>query len=195
MVLDAWGRVDHWLAEKALTSYGPSGIGLVNFGTAGTFEAKEKIETFGLGAPGFNVYDGAIELATFDSIITHGDGAVGIQISKPIGTLEVRNSVITSGSVGRTLYKGRITELPATGLSVKDGGEVRELTLANGITTHGDSVQSLEVDGKIGRLAINGEIVAFGKGSVGVKLRRKGEVSLDGISIKAERGKAVERDE
>ena len=32
MVLDNWGVVDRWTAEAKITSYGPSGIGFVNFG-------------------------------------------------------------------------------------------------------------------------------------------------------------------
>ena len=32
MVLDNWGVVDRWTAEEKITSYGPSGIGFVNFG-------------------------------------------------------------------------------------------------------------------------------------------------------------------
>jgi hypothetical protein len=43
------------------------------------------IETFGRGARSFNVYTGTVNLAEFDRVITHGDGAVGIQISQPIG--------------------------------------------------------------------------------------------------------------
>lgn len=31
MVLDNWGNVDRWIVEQKLTSYGPSGIGFVNF--------------------------------------------------------------------------------------------------------------------------------------------------------------------
>ena len=56
MVLDNWGVVDRWVAEEKITSYGPSGIGFVNFGIINDLKIKAPIETFGGGAPGFNVY-------------------------------------------------------------------------------------------------------------------------------------------
>ena len=65
MVLDNWGRVDNWTAEKKITSHGPSGIGFVNFGTVKKLKVNAPIETFGQGARGFNVYTGTVELAEF----------------------------------------------------------------------------------------------------------------------------------
>lgn len=56
MVLDAWGEVDHWLIEGPVISYGPSRIGFVNFGTVKYFESHAPIETYGLGARGYNQY-------------------------------------------------------------------------------------------------------------------------------------------
>ncbi|HEX9067455.1 MAG TPA: hypothetical protein VF807_01710, partial [Ktedonobacterales bacterium] len=47
MVLDNWGVVDHWTAEAAITSYGPSGVGFVNFGTVNELRVNAPIETFG----------------------------------------------------------------------------------------------------------------------------------------------------
>jgi hypothetical protein len=32
MALDNWGTVDRWFAAGKVTTYGPSGIGFVNFG-------------------------------------------------------------------------------------------------------------------------------------------------------------------
>ncbi len=82
MVLDNWGTVDRWISEEKIASHGPSGIGFVNFGTINLLKLKAPIETFGQGARGFNVYAGTVNLAEFDRIVTHGDGAVGIQISR-----------------------------------------------------------------------------------------------------------------
>ena len=50
MVLDNWGVVDRWTAEQKLTSYGPSGIGFVNFNIVNTLKVLAPIETFGRGA-------------------------------------------------------------------------------------------------------------------------------------------------
>lgn len=165
MVLDTWGRVDRWMAEKPLTSYGPSGIGFVNFGTVDHFEAKDKIETFGLGARGFNQYDGTVAKAIFHSITTYGDGSIGVQVSKPVGTIEVKGSIVTHGNRGKTLVKGVLVELPANGFSVKEGGEIRSLTIAGGVTTHGDKVTTMEVGGKVLKLSVAKGFTAKGSGS------------------------------
>ncbi|MBS1971171.1 MAG: hypothetical protein JSU04_12735 [Bdellovibrionales bacterium] len=160
MVLDAWGKVDHWIAEKPLLSYGPSGIGFVNFGVVENFEAQDKIETFGLGARGFNQYDGTIGKAKFASITTYGDGSIGMQVSKPVGSIEITGSVKTHGSVGATLVKGVIMNLPANAISVKPGGEIRELIVAGDVHTLGRDVTSLEIEGKILTLSVKKEILA-----------------------------------
>jgi hypothetical protein len=74
MALDNWGKVDRWIPAEKVTTYGPSGIGFVNFGVTREIKLAAPIETFGQGARGFNVYAGTVEKAEF------GDGAVGIQI-------------------------------------------------------------------------------------------------------------------
>ncbi len=183
MVLDAWGHVDKWTAEKAITSYGPSGIGFVNFGTVDEFEAKEKIETFGLGARGFNQYDGTIKVAKFHSIITHGNGSIGIQVSKPIGVISVSNGITTKGSQGKTLVKGVIRNLAADGISVKTGGVIEQLNVHGGIHTNGDNVSSYHVEGGIvHQLDVFDDIVATGNNSFAVYITDDGETPLKNIS-------------
>ena len=34
MALDNWGLVDRWISEEKISTYGPSRIGFVNFGTS-----------------------------------------------------------------------------------------------------------------------------------------------------------------
>src|SRR5579862_4692302 len=97
MALDNWGVVERWVAEEKITTHGTSGIGFVNFGTIHDLRLEAPIETFGKGARGFNVYTGTVERADFGRIVTHGDGAVGVQISQPIGTLTVRRGIETFG--------------------------------------------------------------------------------------------------
>ncbi len=58
------------------------------------------MQTYGLGARGYNQYDGTVENISFQSIETFGDGSVGIQLSKKIGTLTVDGNVTTHGSLG-----------------------------------------------------------------------------------------------
>jgi hypothetical protein len=176
MVLDAWGEVNEWTAEKPIISYGPSGIGFVNFGKVNLFQSKDKIETFGLGSRGFNQYDGTVNEARFHSITTHGDGSVGIQVSKPVGLIEVENGIQTNGTLGQTLVKGVIVKLPADGMSVKPGGEIKMLKISGGITTNGDHVRSYTVDGgTVHDLDIQGGITANGKGSEAVSIVNGGK--------------------
>ncbi|MCV9929939.1 hypothetical protein OIU83_19925 [Flavobacterium sp. LS1R49] len=193
MVLDTWGEVKKWIAEKPITSYGPSGIGFVNFGIVNEFEAKDKIETFGLGARGFNQYDGTITKATFHSIITHGNGSIGMQFSKAVGNIEVKNGIVTNGSEGQSLVKGVLIKLPADGISVKPGGEIKQLTVSGSITTYGNDVHSYNVEGGIvHEFHVKGDIIANGKDSIAVTVSNKGETPLANISAISKKGIAVQ---
>jgi hypothetical protein len=164
MVLDNWGTVGHWTAEEKITSYGPSGIGFVNFGTVDILEAKAPIETFGQGSRGFNVYTGTVHTADFERIVTHADGAVGIQISQPIGQIRVRRGIETYGGLGDSLVKGVVVKLAAIALSVKPGGYARSISIAGGVVTHGAGVHPLELHGSVERLEINDGFAAAGGG-------------------------------
>jgi hypothetical protein len=164
MVLDNWGVVDRWIAEGKLTSHGPSGIGFVNFGTVNVLEVNAPIETFGQGARGFNVYAGAVNSATFERIVTHADGAVGIQISQPIGQIEVRRGVETFGGVGKSLFRGVVVKLSAIALSLKPGGSARDIIVAGGLVTHGKGVSPLELQGAVDSLQVADGLTAAGGG-------------------------------
>ncbi|KEY60627.1 hypothetical protein [Serratia sp. DD3] len=154
MVLDNWGSVDLWEAEAKLTSYGPSGIGFVNFGNVNELYVRAPIETFGQGARGFNVYDGCVNVAEFDRITTHADGAIGIQISKPIGRLCVHRGIETFGGTGDSLVKGVVVTLSAIALSVKPGGSVQEIEIDGGVMAHGKDINKLEILGTVNALRI-----------------------------------------
>ncbi len=164
MVLDNWGLVDRWTAEEKITSYGPSGIGFVNFGVVHELKVKAPIETFGQGARGFNVYAGTVSLAEFDRVTTHSDGAIGIQISQPIGRLVVRRGIETFGGTGQSLVKGEVLTMSAIGLSVKPGGSARQIEISGGIRTNGAGVSPIEEHGVIESLRIAGGLVAAGGG-------------------------------
>jgi hypothetical protein len=165
MVLDNWGAVDHWTAEDKITSYGPSGIGFVNFGTINTLKVCAPIETFGQGARGFNVYSGTVHFADFERVVTHADGAVGIQISQPVGQITVRRGIETYGGVGDSLVKGVVVKLPAIALSIKPGGSVRKMEVAGGVVTHGHDIDPFELRGAVESLRVTGGFVARGGSS------------------------------
>jgi hypothetical protein len=164
MVLDNWGTVGAWTAEGKITSFGPSGIGFVNFGTVDVLQLKESIETFGQGSRGFNVYAGTVHTAQFERIITHADGAVGIQISQPVGEITVRRGIETYGGTGDSLVKGVVVKLPAVALSIKPGGSARRVSIAGGLTTHGAGITPLELHGTVDFLQIAESLIATAGG-------------------------------
>ena len=164
MALDNWGTVQRWIADEPITSHGPSGIGFVNFGVVEELRVNALIETFGRGARGFNVYTGTVNLAEFERIVTHADGAVGIQISQPVGTIIVRQGIETFGGTGDSLVKGKIVSLAAIALSIKSGGSVRTIDIQGGLKTNGSGVPPIEQHGAIETLRIEGGCVAVGGG-------------------------------
>ena len=191
MALDNWGHVGRWTCTGAVTTRGPSGIGFVNFGTLTDLDVRGPIETFGVGARGFNLYDGTLTNATFESIKTHADGAVGIQITKPLPRLTIRSDVATNGSEGMSLVRGEQVRLQAIALSIKHGGHVGELTVGGQIRTSGDRVVSLEVLGTIGRIELGGSIVAEGTDSDAAHVAAGRAQCLDGLELLAPRGRRV----
>jgi hypothetical protein len=105
--------------------------------------------------------------AAFHSIKTTGDGSVGVQVSKPLGTLIVHHDVETTGGEGLSLVKGVQVKLKAIAFSVKPGGQIDSVTIGGSLRTRGDDVVSFEVDegATIHKLTIGGSVEAEGKGS------------------------------
>ncbi len=181
MALDNWGSVERRYAEAPITTYGRSGVGFVNFGTVTTLRIAAAVETHGVGARGFNVYslDGlgtasvgtasvgtaSVGTAEFDSVTTHADAAVGIQIGQPIGRLVVHNGISTTGGAGNSLVKGVLTRLSAHALSVLPGGGVDEVTIGGPVTSAGAEVAAVVVQGQVDTMAVAGGIHASGPGA------------------------------
>ncbi|MDO5028766.1 MAG: hypothetical protein Q4E36_05820 [Bacillota bacterium] len=181
MVLDVWGQVDNWTVEKEVVSFGPSAIGFVNFGYVKNFKASAYIKTFGLGARGFNQYDGTIEKAQFKGIKTLGDGSIGMQFSKAVGSITIDEDVITEGSMGQTLVKGVIKTLKADAISVLENGSIDKLEIGGDLITKGDDVVGLHVDqGQIKDLVLKGQIQA-GDNSKEVVVENGGSADLKDI--------------
>jgi hypothetical protein len=196
MVLDTWGTVTKWIAHAPVVSYGPSGIGFVNFGTVDDFIAESEIVTHGLGARGFNQYDGTVKRIRFKSIETFGDGSIGIQVSKPVGTIIVDEGITTHGSVGNTLVKGVNMELPADAFSVKPGGIVEKLVVNGDLVTHGANVATYVVEGgRVGAIDIKGRVLAHGRESNALLVTKKGSTPLTNVRASATAGQALVIDE
>jgi hypothetical protein len=132
-----------------VTSNGRSGIGFVNSGRLGQLDVQARLTTYGAGARGFNIYDGKIESARFQSITTHADGAVGVQVSKDLPILEVVDGIATLGGRGTGLVKSVQTELAATAASVLAGGRIGRLIVGGAQSTKGDGVTTLDVEGAL----------------------------------------------
>jgi hypothetical protein len=122
------------------------------------------IETFGQGGRGFNVYTGTVILAEFGRVITHADGALGIQISQPIGRLKVRRGIETFGGTGQSLVKGVVMTLSVIGLSIKPGGSAREIEINGGIKTDVPGISPIEQHGAIETFRHTGGCIAGGGG-------------------------------
>jgi hypothetical protein len=190
MVLDTWGTVQDWLVHAPVISYGPSGIGFVNFGTVENFIAEKEIVTHGLGARGFNQYDGTVRKARFHSIETFGNGSIGVQVSKPVGSIVIEKGITTHGSVGNTLVKGVNMQLPAQAFSVKPGGLVESLQVGGDLITHGADVTTFAVEGgKVGAIDIKGRVLANGKNSDAISVSKSGATPLTHVRAVAKAGK------
>ena len=113
---------------------------------------------------GFNVYTGTVNSAEFDRIVTHADGAVGIQISQPVGEINVRRGIETYGGTGDSLVKGAVVKLAATALSIKPGGSARQIEIAGGLLAHGEGVDPIELHGPVCSLHIGESFTAVGRG-------------------------------
>jgi hypothetical protein len=107
---------------------------------------------------------GTVKSAQFERVITHADGAVGIQISQPIGQITVRRGIETYGGTGDSLVKGVVVKLSAIALSIKPGGLAKKIVVAGGLITHGEGVNPLEVHGAVDSLQITEVFAAVGGG-------------------------------
>src|SRR4029079_3600769 len=87
------------------------------------------------------------------------DGAVGIQISQPVGRIVVHRGIETFGGTGESLVKGAVMTASAISPSVKPGGSAREIEIAGGVKTNGAGVAPIEQHGAIDALRITRGLV------------------------------------
>ena len=162
MVLDNWGRVRLWVADAPVTSYGDSGIGFVNFGDIEALVVRGRVETHGGGARGYNLYDGTLDHAEFDSITTYGDGSMGVQLSKPFGRLVVHGDIRTKGGEGPSLVRGKVVTLKAHALSLKPGTKGDAIFVLGQVVAEGSGIAAFEFvapASSVDLVMVNGAVV------------------------------------
>ena len=148
------------------------------------------IQTFGAGARGCNLYDGTLQQASFTNIATHGEGSVGVQVSKPLPVLDIAGDLTTEGGEGQSLVKGVQVTLKAVALSVKPSGALDRITVGGQIRTSGDDVVTVEIDGNVGELVAAGGIFAYGP-QLGRDPYRRPSLALDHLTVRAEHGQEI----
>lgn len=162
MVLDNWGSVRLWVANGLVASYGDSGIGFVNFGNIDALLVRGRVETHGGGARGYNLYDGSLDHAEFDSIATYGDGSMGVQLSKPFGRLIVHGDIQTRGGEGPSLVRGKVVTLTAHALSLKPGVKGDAIFVLGDVATGNAGVAPYEFvapPSSVHLIMVNGAVV------------------------------------
>lgn len=193
MVLDNWGQVKNWTAQAKVTSHGPSGIGFVNFGDIDVLRVEAPIETTGLGARGFNVYDGSLNEAHFLSITTTGDGSVGVQVSRELPMLSIDGDLTTSGGTGESLVKGELIQLSAIALSVKPTGHLGTVKVGGNISTAGNELSTVDLEGSVDTLSVEGTILALGTGSTALRTAPGITTDLGALVLEAPNGTHILR--
>ncbi|MCI1002321.1 hypothetical protein HWD97_19780, partial [Ochrobactrum sp. C6C9] len=107
------------------------------------------IETHGLGARGFNLYDGTLNHAEFQSITTFGDGAIGVQLSKPFGTITVDGDIRTKGGEGESLVRGKVVHLKAHAFSLKPGASGKEFKVLGQAIAENETVADFDFEAPV----------------------------------------------
>lgn len=98
--------------------------------------------------------------------------------------------VTTNGGRGTSLVRGRQVELSAIAVSVQPGGRIGRLSVGGALSTYGDDVVTLGVEGAIDTLKVQQGIAAAGVGSDAVRLF--GEVTgLDEVPVTAAHGRRI----
>lgn len=191
VLLDNWGAVENWTGKAKVTSHGPSGIGFVNFGDIRVLTVEAPIETTGLGARDFNVYDDSLNEAVFDSITTHGDASMGVQVSRDLTKLTIKGSLSTSGGSGESLVKGVLMSFAGHRPEREAHRPDRLCGHRTDISTDDDGLATVDLEGPVGSLDVGGKIVANGVGASAVRIAGAVGPSLDGLTLEAPYGQPV----
>jgi hypothetical protein len=134
-------------------------------------------------ARGFNVYDGSLGEAVFDSITTHGDGSVGVQVSRELPRLTIRGDLRTDGGTGESLVKGVLLPLAAIALSIKPGGRIGTASVGGDVRTEGACVPAMELEGSLDEISVGGTVTAAGERSDVVRAGPELAAALAGLTI------------
>jgi hypothetical protein len=132
--------------EGGITSTGPNGFGVVTWPHVGTIDVAGKLETFGTGSRGFNAYAGEVGVARFGQIVTHGDGAVAVDVFRPVHKLIVEHGIQTSGGTGPSLVLGQLKPLQASAIGAAElVGSIGQVVSGGPISSAHDGISTVHV--------------------------------------------------
>ena len=139
------------------------------------------IETFGIGAKGFYMFDGVIKDISFNSIITHGDASSAYDSSCFVERISVSQGITTFGSVRKVRVGEKWLDITANGVYLRKGATIKELKISGDISTHGISAKAIYNEGAIEKLLVGGMV--FSDGDKGIAMEIK-DGFLGGENIK-----------
>lgn len=148
IAIENCGRVGDWFIDGNAICHGPDAVSFLNAGQIGRLEVTGSIETFGNGGKACGIY-GPVKSLRAGAIRTHGDAAVGVQITGPLTRLEVRDGIVTTGEPGYEFSRAGLRESPAHAIHISADGSLGCL-VAGHIMASGSKALQLFNEGTFG---------------------------------------------
>ena len=98
----------------------------------------------------------------------------------------------TSGGTGESLVKGVLMPLAAIALSVKPSGHIGAVSIGADISTAGDALATVDLEGPVDSLSVGGKIIATGAGASAIRLAGTPGPSLDALTMEAPNGQPLD---
>lgn len=74
---------------------------------------------------------------------------------------------------------------------MKPSGHIGTVVVGADISTDGDGLSTVDLEGPVGSLAVGGKVIANGEGSSAVRITGTGGPSLDALVLEAPRGRKL----
>lgn len=111
----------------------------------------------------FGSVDIAEQGALLRDITTRGDGAIGMQFSKPFGKIAVDGDIRTKGGEGDSLVRGKVVHMKAFAPSLKPGTSGDVFKVSGKVVAENAGINDLDFEAPasvIGSFEINGKRLA-----------------------------------